>query len=122
MSNQYALSKIESELQQVYCDRRSLEILGTEINHRKWHADLLDDEGDPCGRMLLGVDSALPAHATMRWTCQLGIHFGSTRWQDGVMGCGSGDTPQEAYEAACAFFERFGCTGQAHYFWSINHE
>lgn len=120
MSNPYALSKIEAELQQVYCDKSSLNILGAEINHRKWHADLLDDEGDPCGRMLCGVDSSLPAHASMRWSCQLGVHFASGKWTEGPMACGMGDTPQEAYEAACAYFERFGGVIQAQFFRGIN--
>lgn len=122
MSNPYALSKIESQLQQVYCDKRSLDILGAEINHRKWHADLLDDEGDPCGRMLCGVDSALPEHADLRWTCQLNIHFASSKYHAGPMGVGIGDTPQQAYDAACAFFYRFDRLQIAAIFRSFNHE
>ena len=122
MSNTFALSRIETELQQVFCDRRSLDHLWSEIHGRRWHSELLDDEGDPCGRMICGIDSSLPVHADMRWTCQLGVHFGSSKWQDGPMGCGIGDTPQEAYDSACAFFDRLGCTIQAAYFRGINHE
>ena len=122
MSFPNALTKIEEGLQQVYCDKRSFRILDSEISLRKWHADLLDDEGDLCGRMLRGLDSSLSSHECMRWSCQLGIHFGSSKWQDGVLAVGIGNDPQEAYEAACAFFDRSGCTVQAHYFRSINYE
>jgi len=120
MSFPCALTKIEESLQQSYCTKRDFSVLGSEISGRKWHAELLDDEGDLCGRMMLGLDSALPAHADMRWSCQLGVHFGSSKWQDGKMACGIGDTPQEAYDSACAFFDRFGCTVQARYFRGIN--
>ena len=122
MSNCYAMSTIERELQQSYCTRRELDILGGEIHGRKWHADLLDDQGDPCGRMCLGIDSALPAHADFRWSCQINCHFGSIKYHDGPMACGIGDTPQQAYEAALAHFERNGLIGHAALFRRFNNE
>jgi len=122
MSFPCALTKIEESLQQSYCTKRDFRVLDSEISGRKWHAELLDDEGDLCGRMMLGLDSSLSSHESMRWTCQLGIHFGSSKWRDGVLAVGIGNDPQEAYDAACAFFDRFGCTVQALYFRKINHE
>ena len=105
--NQFAIPKDMMQFQQSYCDKAALKNLGSEIHGIKWHADLLDDHGDPCGRMLLGVDSALPAHASFRWSCQLNAHFASEKYHDGPLACGIGDTPQQAYEAACTAFERF---------------
>lgn len=118
----YALSKIEEQLQQTYCTRRDLDQLGAEIRGRKWTADLLDDTGDPCGRIMLGDGSALHEHKAFTWSCQLGVHFGSTTWTDGPLACGHGSTPQEAYSAAVDCFERNGCTAGAAYFRGINHE
>jgi hypothetical protein len=120
MSNTYAMTQTENELQQVSCTRRDLDILGGEIRGRRWHADLLDDEGDYCGRMMLAVDSAAPYGSGFRWSCQLGVYFGSGKWDSGPMACGIGDTPQAAYDAALEYFDRRGCTIQAAYFRGVN--
>lgn len=121
MSNPYAIPEELVQLQQVSCKAHSLAVLGSDVCKIKWHADLLDDQGDPCGRMCLGVDSALPAHADFRWSCQLNCHFNSLKYQDGPMCCGIGDTPQAAYEAALAHFERSGLIGHAALFRRFNH-
>ena len=106
MGNQYAMPRELVQLQQVDCTKSNLDYLWSEVRRVKWHADLLDDQGDPCGRMCLGLDSALPAHADFRWSCQINCHFASSKYHTGPMACGIGDTPQQAYEAACATFER----------------
>lgn len=113
MSNPYAMSKLENDLMQTYCTRRDLDILGAEIERPKWCSDLLDHEGDLCGRMRRDLDG---------WHCQLNIHFGSDKYHDGPMACGYGSTPQEAYAAACQRLESSGYQKQAAYFRGLNHE
>jgi hypothetical protein len=120
MSTAFSLTKLEQSLQQTYCTRRDLEILGAEIRCRKWTADLLDDSGDACGRIMLGDGSSLNEHKDFSWSCQLGVHFGSSKWLDGPLACGHGSTPQEAYSAACACFEKNGYSARASYFREIN--
>lgn len=119
--NAYAIPKELQKLQMVYCDKRALDNLD-QISGVKWHADLLDDTGDPCGRMLLGVDSALGSHPSFRWSCQINCHFASEKYHDGPIGCGIGSSPQQAYDAACSFFERFGKPELAVLFRRFNHD
>ena len=113
MSNPYAMRPIERELQKTYCTRQDLDILGAEIERGRWCSDLLDNVGDPCGRMRRDLDG---------WHCQLNIHFGSDKYHSGPMACGYGSTPQEAYTAACLRLESSGYRKQAAYFRGINHE
>ena len=122
MSNPYAIPSHLVQLQMVDCTKSNLDYLWSEVRRVKWHADLLDDEGDPCGRMMLGADSSLPAHADFRWACQLNCHFASSKYHDGPMACGIGDSPQQAYEAACNAFERFGKPEIAALFRRFNHD
>lgn len=122
MSNHSFVPNRLVQLQMVDCTKSNLDYLWSQVRRVKWHADLLDDEGDPCGRMMLGADSSLPAHADFRWSCQLNCHFASAKYHDGPLACGIGDTPQEAYEAACNTFERYGKPEIAALFRRFNHD
>jgi hypothetical protein len=105
--NACAMPREIQKLAMVYCDESDLNKLD-KIRGVKWYADLLDPSGDPCGRFSLGSNSALPSHKDFKWSCQLNIHFSSDKYHDGPLSCGSGDTPQEAYDAARANFEKSG--------------
>ena len=122
MSNPLAMKAEFSNLEQSLCTKHALDFLGSEVRRVKWHTDLLDCHGDPCGRMCLGLDSSLPAHADFRWSCQINGHFGSQKYHDGPLACGMGDTPQQAYEAACAAFERYNRPELAALFRRFNHD